>query len=124
VINQNLRCHRLKDDHEMETVMTVVDNRVLGLLLNWIRKACLTVRQMSELFLSQQQINNKGNINLFPEQPSLLLIHVGAINGIFILKKPLISESFYRDYPANDNRKANGNCKMSRLSSVTISVHH
>jgi len=84
VINQNLGCHRLKDDHEMETVMTVVDNRVLGLLSNWSRKASPTIRQMSELFLSYTQINNKGNINLFPEQPSLLLIHVSAINDIFI----------------------------------------
>lgn len=84
MINQNLGCHRLKDDDETETVMTVVDNGVLGLLSNWNRKASPTIRQMSELFLSHTQINNKGNINLFPEQPSLLLIHVSAINDIFI----------------------------------------
>jgi len=84
VYNQNLGCHRLKDDHEVETVMTVVDNRVLGLLSNWSRKACPTIRQISKLFLPLSQINNKGNINLFPEQPSLLLIHVSVINGIFI----------------------------------------
>jgi hypothetical protein len=84
VINQNLGCHRLKDDYEMETVMTVVDNRVLGFLSNWSRKASPTIRQMSELFLSCTQINNKGNIKLFPEQSALLLINVSAINGIFI----------------------------------------
>jgi hypothetical protein len=84
VINQNLGCHRWNDDHEVETVMTVVDNRVLGLLSNWSGKACPTIRQMSELFLSYTQLNNKGNFNLFPEQCSLLLRHVSAINGIFI----------------------------------------
>jgi len=39
---------------------------------------------MSELFLLHTQINNNGNINLFPEQPTLLLTHVSEINGIFI----------------------------------------
>jgi len=43
----------LKDDREMKTVMTVVDDRLLGLLSNWSRKACPSIRQMSELFLSQ-----------------------------------------------------------------------
>jgi len=64
--------------------MTVVYNRVLGLLSNWSRKTCPTIRQMSELFLPHTQINNKGNFNFLPEQPSLLLRHVSAINGIFI----------------------------------------
>lgn len=63
--------------------MTMVDSRLLGLLSNWSRKACPTIRQMSELFLSHTQVNNMGNINLFPEQLSPLLIHVSAINGIF-----------------------------------------